>query len=89
MRTMISHRPSRCLVLLLASWLTLGASPWPAPAMPVDAHPGMVKSGAAMPAALVGGFTDNVLGNRTRMIQFAFVAFAVGVLILVTATRKH
>ena len=37
----------------------------------------------------MGGFMENVVGNRQRMIQFAFVGFAIGVLILVTATRKH
>jgi len=32
---------------------------------------------------------DGVLGNRTRMVQFAFAGFGIGILILVTATRKH
>jgi hypothetical protein len=32
---------------------------------------------------------DSVVGNRSRMIQFAFIGFAIGVAILVTATRRY
>ncbi len=31
---------------------------------------------------------EGVVGNRQRMIQFAFVGFGIGVLILVTATAQ-
>ena len=44
---------------------------------------------SALPAVVIGGFTDYVVGNRQRMTQFAFVGFGIGILILVTATRKH
>ncbi len=38
---------------------------------------------------LFAGFTDGIIGNRSQMIQAAFIAFAIGVFILMTATRKH
>jgi hypothetical protein len=43
------------------------------------------------PAAtpLFAGITDGIIGNRSRMIQTAFIGFAIGVFILMTATRKH
>ncbi len=37
--------------------------------------------GAVLPA--------QILGNRSRMIQMAFIAFAIGIAILVTSTRKY
>ncbi|MCI0641402.1 MAG: hypothetical protein L0Y72_08725 [Gemmataceae bacterium] len=40
-------------------------------------------------SVLIGGFWDYVKGNRSRMIQIAFIGFAVGVVILITSTRKH
>jgi hypothetical protein len=50
-------------------------------------------SSAAIPQSisitLFAGLTDGIVGNRSRMIQAAFVAFAIGVFILMTATRKH
>lgn len=39
--------------------------------------------------ALFAGFKEYILGNRSRMVQVAFVAFGIGIAILVTATRKH
>ena len=85
----LSSRTSRCLFLFLAIIVCLGALPAPLHAADPAAPPGPVLGTAAAPAALFGAFTDSVLGNRQRMVQFAFVAFGIGVLILVTATRKH
>jgi hypothetical protein len=47
------------------------------------------KFGQTAPVTLFGGLFDGVLGNRSRMVQYAFIGFAIGVAILVTATRKH
>ena len=38
---------------------------------------------------LFAGMTDGIIGNRSKMIQTAFIGFAIGVFILMTATRKH
>jgi hypothetical protein len=35
------------------------------------------------------GFTDYVIGNRSRMIQVTTIAFGLGLVILMTSTRKH
>jgi hypothetical protein len=86
MRTMTAPcQSSRWFVVILTGLLFLG--PLAAPA--VAAEPSPPHSATALPGALFGGMMDNVLGNRQRMIQFAFVGFGIGVLILVTATRKH
>jgi hypothetical protein len=77
-------RPSRWLVISLLGLLLIG--PPPSAAAGESVPPAAV---AARPAALMGSFMQNVVGNRQRMIQFAFVGFGIGVLILVTATRKH
>jgi hypothetical protein len=73
--------PSRWLVLLLAAFLSFFT--WNAPV------------GAAQPVAtsaapvVVAGIFDGIVGNRSKMIQFTFVGFAIAVAILMTATRKH
>jgi len=62
-------------------------------AMAVHSHSGECgytsKFGQTAPVILFGGLFDGVLGNRSRMVQYAFIGFAIGVAILVTATRKH
>jgi hypothetical protein len=80
-----ASRFSRCRVVILAGLLALGLSASPL----LAAEPTACTAGATVPAALVGGMMDGVVGNRQRMTQFAFVGFGIGVLILVTATRKH
>ncbi|MCI0380965.1 MAG: hypothetical protein L0215_25555 [Gemmataceae bacterium] len=57
-------------------------------APPVAVHAQCTRSRTSA-AVLVGGFWDYVKGNRSRMIQVAFIGFAVGVVILITSTRKH
>ena len=76
----------RFFTLLLAGLILLGlASSAPAAAV---SNP---RAGAPLqqPKVLVAGFFDNVVGNRSRMVQFTFIGFAIGVVILMTATRKH
>ncbi|HWY88480.1 MAG TPA: hypothetical protein VNX28_17340 [Gemmataceae bacterium] len=84
-----SSRTSRYLLLFLTIIVCLGALPTPVHAADPAAPPGAVSGAPVAPAALFGAFTGSVLGNRQRMVQYAFVAFGIGVLILVTATRKH
>ena len=84
--TPTSHT-SRWLVLLLAGLLGLGEL-----ASPVVAAESSAASPAAAltaPAAVFGGLGDYIIGNRSRMIQCAFIGFVIGVVILMTATRKH
>ena len=76
---------SRCFVLILAGLLFLG--PLASPIL--AAEPSTCPASATMPAVLVGGMMDGIVGNRQSMIRFAFVGFGIGILILVTATRKH
>jgi hypothetical protein len=54
---------------------------------PAACSSGAIPQSKAIP--LFAGLTDGIVGNRSRMIQAAFVAFAIGVFILMTATRKH
>jgi hypothetical protein len=79
-----AYRTSRWLALLLLALLLIGTATRVTAAE--SAPPPAVT---ARPVALMGSFMQNVVGNRQRMIQFAFVGFGIGVLILVTATRKH
>jgi hypothetical protein len=84
-----SSHPCRYLLLLLAWLVVLGALTAPVNAADSAPLPDTILGSATAPAALFGGFTDNVLGNRQQMVRYAFAAFGIGVLILVTATRKH
>jgi hypothetical protein len=82
-----SHR-SRWLVILLACLVILVTLP--APAQSARASVPVVDCRAAgTPVAVFGGLLDSVGGDRTRMVRYAFIGFAIGVAILVTATRKH
>lgn len=78
--------PVRWFVLLLCACL-LGLGLAACPASAAESSPGTIV--ASDSAAIFGGLTDNVFGNRSRMVQFTFIAFGLGVLILVTATRKQ
>ena len=69
-----------CLVLIVAFVLAAFV-----PAVQAEA---LSPSRAAAPT-LVAGITDYFIGNRSRMVQTTFIAFGLGILILVTATRKH
>ena len=80
-------------VAFLYSRKALGASPARLESsMPVVAfartqvEPGRLS---AAPATLFGALPGQILGNRSRMIQMAFIGFAIGIAILVTSTRKH
>jgi len=44
--------------------------------------------GAAAPATIVVGFVNDVLGNRTRMIQVGLVFVAIGVFLLTRAIPR-
>jgi hypothetical protein len=83
----------RWLVLLAACLCSLGALPGGAEAaetsLPGTALGGGTIAAAITPAALFGGIMDSVVGDRSRMVRFAFIGFAIGVAILMTATRKH
>lgn len=72
-------------VMILLALLVLGTVLSPLPANEID-YPG---SNALPPALLANWFMDTIIGNRTRMVQVTFVAFGIGILILVTSTRKH
>jgi hypothetical protein len=90
----LSSHPWRWLVLLAACLFSLGALPGGVeaaePSLPLGtALGGGTMAAAAAPAALFGGIMDSVVGDRTRMVRFAFIGFAIGVAILMTATRKH
>ena len=85
----LSSRPSRWLAFVLACLVSLGAWSTPGHAGQIVGPPGATCEGRAAPTVLMGGFMDSVVGNRQRMIQFAFIGFAIGIAILVTATRKH
>jgi len=62
----------------------------PSCAAPAGSTPPVVAvPAAAAPAPVFASFFDYVTGNRSRVIQFAFIGFAVGVVILMTSTRKH
>lgn len=69
-------------VLVLLTALLLGAA---------DAPAASPAAGFALPAAgaVPGSLTDYVMGNRSRMIQITTIAFALGLVILMTSTRKH
>jgi hypothetical protein len=83
-----SNKPSQCLILFLLSLVLLGSMA--APAVAADAAvAGQEQISAPAPAPLFAGFFDSVLGNRSRMIQLACIGFAIGVFILMTATRKY
>ena len=85
--------PSRWACLLVVGLLSFGA--WPTPATAAGFPDGSrvadqrAQASSAVPVALVAGIFDGVVGNRSRMIQFAFIGFAIGVGILMTSTRKH
>jgi len=70
-----------CVVLAIALLLAV-CTPQAQAASPVP-------SPTASSTTLFAGLGDYVMGNRSRIIQVAFGAFALGILILVTATRKH
>jgi hypothetical protein len=86
-------RASHWLVLFLACLLAVSADSHPARAnsinagIPVDL--GCSPKCVVVPATVFGGIADSIVNNRQNMIRFAFVGFGIGVLILVTATRKH
>lgn len=82
MRTLLP----RWFLLLLFFCLSVGVTAGSARALepPITVAP-IAKQTAPLPAAA----TDGILGNRSRMVQVTFIAFAIGVAILVTATRKH
>lgn len=69
-----------CLVLLATLVLTAFIAP-------CQAEPPVTSTRACTP--LFAGLTDYIIGNRSRMVQTTFIAFGLGILILVTATRKH
>lgn len=68
------------LLLLVALAVLLSAGPALAGTSPPE---------ASSAGPLFGGLTDYVMGNRSRMIQIATIAFGIGLVILMTATRKH
>ena len=78
-----SSKASRLLAIFLMGLLLFGLAS--------SAWAGESRAAATpfMPAVLPASFMQNVVGNRQRMVQFAFIGFGIGVLILVTATRKH
>lgn len=78
-----ASKASRHLAIIFTSLLLFG------PASSAWAGESRAAATSFMPAALPASFMQNVVGNRQRMVQFAFVGFGIGVLILVTATRKH
>ena len=78
---MSSSLAVRLVLALVVALLCLGPVP--------SANAAEATFVASSPPALFAGITDYVIGNRSRMVQAAFVAFGVGILILVTATRKH
>ena len=71
--------------LLLAAWLGLCLVPTRAAAAPSSTVP----SPAYVATPLFGNLYNYVFGNRSRVVQAAFIGFAIGIAILVTATRKH
>jgi hypothetical protein len=90
MRTMVSSsHPSRWLVLILACLVSLGTLAAPVQAAQAPAPPIEASARAATLPVVFAGLLDNVAGDRTRMVRYAFIGFAIGVAILVTATRKY
>jgi len=92
------RRPLRAFILLLAGFLpaeaaVLGQCPSSTESRtPVGAFATArvePPSRAAAPATLFGALHAQIIGNRSRMIQMAFIGFAIGIAILVTSTRKH
>ena len=88
-----SSHPTRWLALLLALFVSLTE---PSPLLAAEAHHAVgstLDSRAAprgtAPSPIFAGIMDSIVGNRQRMIRFAFIGFAIGVAILMTATRKH
>jgi hypothetical protein len=69
------------IVLLLSAFFLFGI------AMPVAAAPATAAGDVAAPGVLVwGSYFNEILGNRTRMIQVACVFVAIGVFVL---TRSY
>ncbi len=76
------------LVLFFAGLVGMVTQPTAASAVSPEI-PQAAKTHRAVPTVLCGGITDNIIGNRPRMIQVTFIGFAIGVFILMTSTRKH
>jgi hypothetical protein len=91
-----SHAPRVLPLVLLAAW-ALCALPAPAGASDPASTPEQsvpVSSAVQSPSpgfmpAPVAGLKDYIIGNRSRMIQVVTIGFALGIVILVTATRKY
>jgi hypothetical protein len=84
-----SH-PRRWLLLLLVGLLALGALTSPVLAAESSpSGPAASMAASAAPTVIFAGLFDYVTGSRTRMVQFTFIGFAIGVVILMTSTRKH
>ena len=78
----VSPRPGRraALAALLVILCFLLAAPVLWAAEPTEA-----AVGAAPPLGMVVGFVNDILGNRTRMIQVGLVFVAIGVFLLTRA----
>jgi hypothetical protein len=74
----------RYLLFCLIFWTGLSPAAAAVPAVPVSYQPTATAS-IRRPA----GFMDYVIGNRARMIQVTTIGFALGLVILMTSTRKH
>lgn len=81
-----SSRAPRWSILLV--FCLLGLSTAASPALAQTPTPAVAMS-TRPAAALVAGWMDGITGNRSKMIQLAFIGFGIGVAILMTATRKH
>lgn len=54
-----------------------------------QAEPSARSTTIATPILRHAGLMDYVLGSRARLIQVATIAFGIGLVILLTSTRKH
>jgi hypothetical protein len=82
-----AHLTLRLVLFLLLGWASLGPGTPAAQAAGVSpaAHHGPATS-VSLPA---NKLFDYIRGNRARMVQIATIGLVIGLVILMTATRKH